>query len=234
MNKLKSYCEENLYRSNEKGFYSETAKLFGVNYERVRSTCRRIRKKIQGLGGDKLVDSTSTSIQKKTPDISIDSKEDSSFIQTNTHRIKSLEDLIKICNLDLNEWEIERYVTNKWEVGAVIDGEIIVEPLYQIKVWLRKKKIDESGKIEKSLESAINKMNGHSPDYSPINYPLRHKPHLLIIDAADIHIGKYASAKETGSSYDIEIAKNRALEGVKGILEKSINYERNRAADRLE
>ena len=53
MDKLKSYCEENLYRSNESGFYSETAKLFGVNYERVRSICRRLRKKLQEEGNSK-------------------------------------------------------------------------------------------------------------------------------------------------------------------------------------
>ena len=69
-------------------------------------------------------------------------------------RITTLEQLLEICNVDLNIWEVERYIVNKWEVGrkaitkdliwqdGVLDGytedtgKINVEPLYQIKAWL--------------------------------------------------------------------------------------------------
>ena len=69
-------------------------------------------------------------------------------------RITTLEQLLKVCNVDLDVWEVERYIVNKWEVGrkgitkdlvwehGVLDGysedtgKINVEPLYQIKAWL--------------------------------------------------------------------------------------------------
>jgi hypothetical protein len=224
-NDLKSYCQEHLDVSDRRGFYKETAKLFEVSYEAVRSTCRRLRKTgfvpaTPEHGGPK-----HPSSKTQSPSISIENGQGSAFIQAKSPRITSLHDLIRNCNIDLNEWEIEKYVTNKWEVGAVIDGEIIVEPLYQIKAWLKKKKIDESGKIEKSVESAIKMMDEHSPGYSKIEYTTKKNPHLLIVDAADIHIGKYASLKETGSPYDIGIAKNRALDGMKGIIEKSSGFQ---------
>jgi hypothetical protein len=223
MKDLRSYCEEHLNASDKRGFYKETAKLFDVSYEAVRSTCRRLRKLGSNLIEIKKLNPNSS--KPPSPSITIENGKDSSFIQTKSPRITSLKELILQCNIDLNEWEIEKYVTNKWEVGAVIDDNIIVEPLYQIKAWLKKRKIDESGKIEKSVESAIEMMNEHSPIYSKIDYPKNNDPHLLIVDAADIHIGKYSSLKETGGSYDIEIAKNRALDGMKGIIDKSTGFQ---------
>ena len=55
-------------------------------------------------------------------------------------RITSLEELIEHCKIDLNVWDIDRHVINKWEVWAKDeDGKIVTEPLYQIKAWLKKK-----------------------------------------------------------------------------------------------
>jgi len=45
-----------------------------------------------------------------------------------------------------------------------------------------------------------------------------------VIDPADIHIGKLASAFETGEEYNNQIAVKRVLEGVQGILDKSSSY----------
>lgn len=42
--------------------------------------------------------------------------------------------------------------------------------------------------------------------------------HLLVIDPADVHIGKLATAFETGEEYNSQIAVKRVLEGVDGIL----------------
>lgn len=58
-------------------------------------------------------------------------------------RIKTLKDLLAHCEVDLGVWEVERHVINKWEVGAKdADGEIVVEPLFQVKAWLRKRKLE--------------------------------------------------------------------------------------------
>lgn len=68
-------------------------------------------------------------------------------------RIKTLEQLLEACEVDLSVWRVERYLVNKWEVGAkaahkdlkftkgVIDGTILEEgltisPLFQVKAWL--------------------------------------------------------------------------------------------------
>ena len=49
--------------------------------------------------------------------------------------------------------------------------------------------------------------------------------HLLVINPADIHIGKYANALETGEEYDCETAVKRVLEGVQGLIDKAKGFD---------
>ncbi|RLI83490.1 MAG: hypothetical protein DRP01_09020 [Archaeoglobales archaeon] len=52
-------------------------------------------------------------------------------------RIKTLEQLIEACKIDLTVWKVDRYVANKWEVGAKDrNKQIGIHPLFQIKAWL--------------------------------------------------------------------------------------------------
>lgn len=61
-----------------------------------------------------------------------------------------------------------------------------------------------------------------------ISYPKTRKEllgdHLLVVNPADIHIGKLAIAKETGEEYNTEIAKLRVLQGVQGIIDRAQGY----------
>ena len=56
-----------------------------------------------------------------------------------------------------------------------------------------------------------------------------HKPeegvsYLLVIDPADIHLGKNAQESSTGNVYNSDIAAQRVLEGVQGILDKCSGF----------
>ena len=75
-------------------------------------------------------------------------------------------------------------------------------------VTKKDKGIDEEG-LFKRLQEFISK---HSPIYPKINRTKGN--HLLVINPADIHIGKYASENETGDEYSSEIAYKRVLDGV--------------------
>lgn len=79
-------------------------------------------------------------------------------VVSESRRIRTLEDLIAAAHIDTKLWTIERYVVNKWEVGAkcaerkltyesgrvtgTIDdpGHLTIEPLWQVKAWLVRKK----------------------------------------------------------------------------------------------
>lgn len=63
----------------------------------------------------------------------------------------------------------------------------------------------------------------HAPNYNKIERD-NTADHLLVINPADIHIGKYAAKAETGSGYNTDTAVKRVLEGVEGLIEKSKGF----------
>lgn len=85
-------------------------------------------------------------------------------IEIKDNRIRTLDEIIKQCNVDLSIWNVDRHVINKWEVGIKDeDGHIIVEPLYQVKVWLSKIKPD------KKIIPIINPIRFNLPNFNVIN-----------------------------------------------------------------
>jgi len=73
-------------------------------------------------------------------------------------------------------------------------------------------------------DKMIEEMKSYSPKYPVIIYPKIKDSHLLVIDPADIHIGKLCTAFETGDNYNQDIAVVRVKEGVLGILHKAQPY----------
>lgn len=70
----------------------------------------------------------------------------------------------------------------------------------------------------------IKQLQEHSPNYPKIKREKIKDGHLLVIDPADVHIGKLCSAFESGEDYNSQIAVKRVLEGVEGILNKANGF----------
>jgi hypothetical protein len=131
--------------------------------------------------------------------ISTDFKSESGTIEGK--RVKSLDDLIKACDIDLEVWEIERYVSNKWEVGAKnAQKEIAVTPLYQIKAWLRKKRVDASESAVKALLEEFRQYVSPVPRFT---YS-KQEQCAAIINLYDAHIDKVCLVAETGYGSTVE------------------------------
>jgi hypothetical protein len=78
---------------------------------------------------------------------------------------------------------------------------------------------------EESLrDQLIKDLQQYSPKFPKLERVEDNNSYLLVIDPADIHIGKLASAFETGETYNNQIAVQRVLSGVRGILEKVSPY----------
>ena len=108
-------------------------------------------------------------------------------------------------------------------VGIPFDS--IKHGWYKGKHWsLAFKKEDETVDFEKMLKDHIEQVEDHSFKYQPIQRQINPTGNLLVIDPADIHIGKLASSFETGEEYNNQIAVQRVLEGVDGILSKSAGF----------
>jgi len=84
----------------------------------------------------------------------------------------------------------------------------------------------EKGEVEisKLQQELIKDLQNYSPKFTKLIRKQDTQSYLLVIDPADIHIGKLASAFECGEDYNNQIAVQRVLEGVKGILQKASSF----------
>lgn len=77
-------------------------------------------------------------------------------------------------------------------------------------------------------EELLGKIKDIISERAPYYAPIERNPdanNLLVINPADIHIGKYAVKKETGGDYNSKIATERVLEGINGLITKSKGFE---------
>lgn len=163
----------------------------------------------------------------------IPTKKAAAFIKTGNNAIaevcgspdiKTLDELLKVTNVDLNEWRVEKYIVNKWSTarksevkslefnkgtisGTVEDdGSMSVTPLYQVKAWLvRKKEVQDRNFILNELKKHLDEVGGKK------QFPESPKRSGLLYEIAipDIHIGKLVWGEEVGStSFD----SNQAVE----------------------
>jgi len=73
-------------------------------------------------------------------------------------------------------------------------------------------------------QDLLEDLKNYSPNFPELKRIKDKDSYLLVIDPADIHIGKLCSAFQTGDSYNNQIAVKRVLEGVNGILDKARGY----------
>jgi hypothetical protein len=85
-------------------------------------------------------------------------------------------------------------------------------------------KSKEEENYERIRESILKDIDAHTPKYEILKRERLEESHLLVIDPADVHIGKLCDAFETGETYNNQIAVQRVLEGVQGILDKSKGF----------
>jgi hypothetical protein len=85
-------------------------------------------------------------------------------------------------------------------------------------------KSKEEENYERIRESILKDIDAHTPKYDILKRECLEESHLLVIDPADVHIGKLCDAFETGETYNNQIAVQRVLEGVQGILDKSKGF----------
>lgn len=78
--------------------------------------------------------------------------------------------------------------------------------------------------FEDMLQDHISEVKNHTFNYEKIKRTINPSDHLLVIDPADVHIGKLASSFETGEDYNTQIAVQRVKSGVEGILEKASGF----------
>jgi hypothetical protein len=159
-----------------------------------------------------------------------DMSKDSRVISMPKTRIHTLDELLKFCEVDRDVWDVERYVCNKWEVGAADkrDGKlrgIIVEPLYQIKVWLKKKV--EVQRLKDEVERFKAEAARCAPKFPHIVRMRSQYSSGVWVEPSlyDHHFGALIWAKETGQDdYDCAIAKRCWGQALSSLLDRTASF----------
>lgn len=73
-------------------------------------------------------------------------------------------------------------------------------------------------------DELIKDLQDYIPKFPRLERVENSEGYLLVIDPADIHIGKLCTAFESGESYNNQIAVQRVLSGVRGILNKVSSF----------
>jgi hypothetical protein len=142
-------------------------------------------------------------------------------------RITSLDQLLAFCGVDADEWEVERYTVNKWEVGARTEAGIVVEPLFQVKAWLRRKVALISAREE--IDRLLDKLSGNAPFYPKIKAAAAPTGNLLELSLPDAHFGKLAWGQETGhGNYDLKISQSDFKNAFAALLQRTSGYKFDR------
>jgi len=139
----------------------------------------------------------------------------------NEKEIRTLDDLIVACDIDLDQWKITRHIINEWPTTAKDnEGNLTYRQNFQVKAWLEPKTEDTN--LETHIESFIDRLESLSPEVSPITYPKKDEPCLAEISIFDIHFGKLAWERETGENYDSKIAQERSMAAFNDLLERAL------------
>ena len=144
-------------------------------------------------------------------------------------RIKTLEELLEYCEVDTLTWEVERFVVNKWELGAKDDatGKIQVEPLFQVKATLKKRPVmvavrDEIEALKRDAAAHMPRTFGFTPRQSKSG-------NLLEICIFDLHVLKLCWSRETGhENYDSKIARECFERSIETILGRASGFKIDR------
>lgn len=110
------------------------------------------------------------------------------------------------------------------EAGVPIEN--VKHGWYKGKHWSIAFKQDEQGpSFEDMLNDHLDAIKNHTFKYDKIERSISSDGHLLVVDPADVHIGKLSTVFATGKDYNNQIAVQRVKEGVRGILEKASGFQ---------
>ena len=139
--------------------------------------------------------------------------------RSTSRRIKTVDDLLKHIEADLERYEVSASEATKWEVAtADANGEPTVTELHRVFVRLKPKAgpsvIDAVAAMIEGAKKEIRRpaVKRHKPATGQWN--------ILVI--ADPHFGKYAWRQTTGDAdYDLEIASRLVREAAEKLLASS-------------
>jgi hypothetical protein len=109
---------------------------------------------------------------------------------------------------------------DNWKLSWVKDkvtgtSTLVVNPDY---------KNAESVDYDQIRNEMIEEMRGLSPNVDKYKRKKNKDPHCLVLDIADLHIGKLATQDGANDTYNVDVAIDRAIKGSMDLIDKSQPY----------
>ena len=217
---LRSYLLKN--PDKLRGDYAYTADMFNTTYESVRSQARRLRAAFD----EELKAASYSSAEIPEEKVITNEKKDSLVVSVeNSSRVKSLDDLINNCSVDLETWEVDWFDIGTYEVtGFDNDRKPVTVTMYRTKAKF--KKIDVWKNISILREDLKQDLFESFQSYvlkAPTKVNTKDEDgYLLEIGAYDLHLGKLGI---DGDSYSLDVGRDRLHNAIDSLFYKARGFE---------
>ena len=141
--------------------------------------------------------------------------------------VRTLEDLIRVCAIDTEVWDVVEWSANKWEMGWVArnekqDDKAQALPLFQIKARMRRKSatILTMQALREALIADIRESVVGAIDRQPVPRFVN-GDWLFEFAPFDLHMGKLTWDEETVTNYDIKHAEDLFNASLDFLLERA-------------
>jgi hypothetical protein len=160
--------------------------------------------------------------------------DDGAEIESTSKRIMTLDDLLTACQVDLEQWEVEKCVITKHEMGRkethkdlefdegkiagflVDSGHLHVALLVNIKVWLKRR---AEAPLAMAVESIIARLKEHAPQYKAPKPLKLAGDHLLVPAIFDSHFNK----RSVDGRYTAEQAKHDFMAAAEALASRALS-----------
>jgi hypothetical protein len=143
--------------------------------------------------------------------------------------IKTLDELLKACKVNLAEYYVSNYVVNKWDVTAFKND--VPKTIENFQVKARLEKLTQNIEIKNVTEVFKELIKEYKPPIISSNNFIKSKNitpsenNMLEISIQDLHIGKLSWEGETGENYDAKIASERYISAINMLLKRAEGFE---------
>lgn len=154
--------------------------------------------------------------------IDAESSDNKMVVTAKTRTIRTLDELLKAAEVDLEIWEVERWIANKWEIGSKVgdkqDTKLLVTPLWQVKAWFRRKTPEV-----RSIEMLLDELSSKSLKVPKLHKRLpKGKPRReLEVSICDPHLGLHCFQPESQEDWSVEKCEQMVLQMIEHLIDDS-------------
>jgi len=195
--------------------YSFVAEYFNTDNETVREVHRNLRKR-------GLIEKNIFQPQKNNTSSTLNSEvvytNSSAQITKYTDKeVKSLEDLIEACDIDTENWEVEKWGCKVYDGWIKENQNVKSKKCYSISATLKKRTSTDLVKQKEILLDILKEELDIKFENKSYN---KNGDFLLELALFDVHFGKLSHEEESGYDYDLKIATEKFNTAVDDLLSK--------------